>query len=69
MMNEKLEMTNGTPAGQSAGSFQTLPFASFDIRNSAFESRPIRRALIETDLVDCMVALECGLANTLILAN
>ena len=31
--------------------------ASFDIRNSAFDIRPIRRALIEADLVDCMVAL------------
>ena len=84
-MNDELQMTNGTPADQSAGSFRTLPFASFDIRNSAFEISPIhhlapqgmagfvlangsmssnqsgegdiRRALIEADLVDCMVAL------------
>ena len=84
-MNDELQMTNGTPADQSAGSFRTLPFASFDIRNSAFGiplihhlapqgmagfvlangsmssnqsgEGDIRRALIEADLADCMVAL------------
>ena len=85
MMNNELQMTNGTPADQSAGSFRTLSSASFDIRNSAFGISPIhhlapqgmagfvlangsmssnqsgegtiRQALIEADLVDCIVAL------------
>jgi type I restriction-modification system DNA methylase subunit len=84
-MNDEFQMTNGTPAGESAGSFRNLPFASFDIRHSSFDifsvhhlapqgmagfvlangsmssnqsgEGDIRRALIEADLLDCMVAL------------
>jgi len=36
MMNDELQMTNGLPTGKAAGSFHTLAFRSFDIRNSAF---------------------------------
>ena len=85
MMNDELQMTNGTPAGKSPGALRTLHLVSFDIRNSTFDICPIhhlaphgmagfvlangsmssnqssegdiRRALIEADLVDCMVAL------------
>jgi len=37
MMNDELQMTNGTPACKSAGSLRTLAFTSIDIRNSAFD--------------------------------
>ncbi len=37
MMNDELQMTNGTPAGKSDGSLRTLAFTSIDIRNSAFD--------------------------------
>ncbi len=70
MMNDELRMTNGIPVGKSAGPFRTVPFSSFDIRNSAFDipqdglmssnssgEGDIRRALIEADLVECMVAV------------
>jgi hypothetical protein len=47
MMNHELQMTNRTHAGKSADSLRTLPFTSFDIRNSAFGiSRARRLALM-----------------------
>ncbi len=49
-MNDELQMTNGMPTGKAAGSFHTLPFGSFDIRNSAFEIPPVHHLAPQTAL-------------------
>ena len=37
MMNDNLQITDGISAGKSADLSRTIPFSSFDIRNSAFD--------------------------------